>query len=69
MEKYFSLFIDYVLSGSIQSVISIYVESKTFNYVTQIQKQILRDYQEYVRKYTEGVDQPKISSVFNSITP
>lgn len=69
LEKYFSLFMDYVLLGGMPSVILRYVESKTFNYANKIQKQILLDYQEDIRKYAESLDKTKISSVFNSIAP
>jgi len=68
-EKYFSLFMDYILLGGMPAVLSRYVERKTFEGTLDIQKQLLLDYQEDIQKYAEGLDQSKILSVFNSIPP
>ena len=69
LEKYFSLFMDYILLGGMPAVLSRYVERKTFEETLDIQKQLLLDYQEDIQKYAEGLDQSKILSVFNSIPP
>ena len=69
LEKYFSLFMDYILLGGMPAVLSRYVERKTFEGTLDIQKQLLLDYQEDIQKYAEGLDQSKILSVFNSIPP
>ena len=69
LNKYFSLFMDYILLGGMPAVLSRYVERKTFEGTLDIQKQLLLDYQEDIQKYAEGLDQSKILSVFNSIPP
>jgi len=69
LEKYFSLFMDYILLGGMPAVLSRYAERKTFEGSLEIQRQLLLDYQEDIQKYAEGLDQSKILSVFNSIPP
>ena len=69
LNKYFSLFMDYILLGGMPAVLSRYVERKTFEGTLDIQKQLLLDYQEDIQKCAEGLDQSKILSVFNSIPP
>ena len=69
LDKYFSLFMDYILLGGMPAVLSRYVERKTFEGSLDIQKQLLLDYQEDIQKYAEGLDQSRILSVFNSIPP
>ena len=69
LDKYFSLFMDYILLGGMPAVVSKYVDSKSFSRTSEIQKQILFDYQEDIKKYAEGLDKAKILSVFNNIAP
>lgn len=67
--RYNSLFLDYCVLGGMPAVIRKYVESKTFEQTLSIQKQLLLDYEEDVRKYADGMDQTRIMNVFRHITP
>lgn len=67
--KYFSLFMDYILLGGMPAVLLAYLSTHTFERTIQIQKQLLLDYQEDIQKYAEGLDKSKILSVFNHIPP
>lgn len=69
LDKYFSLFTDYILLGGMPAVIRNFVQTKTFERSLLIQKQLLLDYQEDIQKYAEGLDKAKILSVFNHIAP
>ena len=69
LTKYFSLFMDYILLGGMPAVLCAYVSTHTFEHTTQIQKQLLLDYQEDVQKYAAGLDKAKILAVFNHIVP
>ena len=69
LDKYFSLFMDYILLGGMPAVISDFVQRKTFENALAVQKQLLLDYQEDIQKYAEGLDKAKILSVFNHIPP
>lgn len=69
MNKYSSLFMDYILLGGMPAVIKDFVQHKTFERTLKLQKQLLFDYQEDIRKYAEGLNQTKIQAVFNHIAP
>ena len=64
-----SLFLDYCVLGGMPAVIRKYVESKNFGQTLDMQKQLLLDYEEDVRKYADGMDQTRIINVFRHITP
>lgn len=67
MNLYHSLFLDYNVTGGMPAAVRRYIEKGTFEGVLNIQKQLIEDYKEDIRKYAEGVDQTRILNVFNSI--
>ena len=69
LERYFALFLDYVVLGGMPAVISAFVRSGTFEETANIQQQLLRDYREDIRKYASGLDKAKILAVFNNVAP
>ncbi len=69
LERYFSLFLDYVILGGMPAVISAFVRSGTFEETAELQQQLLRDYREDIRKYASGLDKAKILAVFNQVPP
>lgn len=69
LELYSSLYMDYILLGGMPAVIHDYLLTRTFERTLDIQRQILKDYQEDIRKYAESLDQTKILAVFNQIAP
>ena len=64
---YSDLFLDYCILGGMPAVVREYVENKTFEGTLEIQRQLIADYKEDIRKYAEGLDQARILNVFNSI--
>ena len=62
-----SLFIDYSILGGMPEVVSRYFESNSFSDTLDLQRQIIIAYREDIRKYAEGVDQTRITRVFDSI--
>ena len=69
MKLYSSLYMDYILLGGMPAVLCDYVKSNTFERTLAIQRQILQDYKEDIRKYAESLDKTKILAVFNQIAP
>ena len=69
LNKYFSLFLDYVLLGGMPAVLRSYFDKRTFEDSLTLQKQLLLDYQEDIQKYASGLDQAKILAVFQHIAP
>lgn len=64
-----SLFLDYCILGGMPAVVREYVERGTFEGSLEIQRQLIADYKEDIRKYAEGMDQGRILNVFNQIPP
>lgn len=67
IEVYDGLFLDYCILGGMPSVIKTYIENSTFQGTYEIQKQLITDYKEDIRKYAVGMDQTRILNVFNQI--
>lgn len=64
-----SLFLDYSTLGGMPAVLREYIESGTFEGSLDIQRQLISDYREDIRKYAEGPDQTRILNVFDHIPP
>lgn len=69
LERYFSLFMDYIVLGGMPAIIADFVQTGTFEHTMDRQRQLVLDYREDIRKYAEGLDQAKITAVFDSIVP
>ncbi len=67
-EHLFKMFIDYCVLGGMPSIVNDYITLKTFERSIKVQRQIINDYKEDIRKYAEGLDQTRILNVFNHIT-
>ncbi len=67
MEHFHRLFMDYCLLGGMPEVVRTYIEQGHFSQILPKQKQLLRDYEEDIRKYLPGLEQTKVLSVFRSI--
>lgn len=60
-------FLDFCALGGMPAVVSRFAESGTFEGSLGLQRQLLADYREDVRKYADGLDQGRILNVFDSI--
>ena len=67
MNVYSGLFLDYCILGGMPAVVRQYIEKGTFEGSLEIQRQLLEDYKEDIRKYADGVDQTRIINVFDQI--
>ena len=67
-ERLFELFRDYVTIGGMPEVVNTFVKNKNFSSTLAIQKQLLKDYEEDITKYVEGLDKAKVKSVYNHIS-
>lgn len=68
MDTLMSLFRDYVIIGGMPEVVSTYVRNKNFSCTLDIQRQLLKDYEEDITKYVEGLDKAKVKAVYNHIS-
>ena len=64
-----SLFLDYCILGGMPAVVREYLTKGNFENSLDIQRQLIADYKEDIRKYAEGMDQTRILNVFNHIPP
>ncbi len=60
-------FLDYCTLGGMPAVVSRFAESGTFEGSLALQRQLVADYREDVRKYAGGLDQGRILNVFDHI--
>jgi len=67
MQVYQALFMDYCILGGMPNVVRNYIENNNFSGSLEIQKQILMDYEEDIRKYADGLDQTKILTVYRHV--
>ncbi len=64
---FMELFRDYCLIGGMPALVSKYIKNDNFTGILQMQRQLVADYQEDVRKYAVGIEQTRILNVFNRI--
>ncbi len=69
MQVYHNLFLEFDMLGGMPAVVVSYVEKGTFENSLSIQRQLILDYKEDIRKYALGIDQTRILNVFNRIAP
>lgn len=67
MSVYSRLFLDYCILGGMPAVVREYIMRGTFEGTLDIQRQLLEDYREDIRKYADGMDQARILNVFEQI--
>lgn len=68
MDTLTGLFRDYVITGGMPEVVSTYVRNRNFSGTLDIQRQLLKDYEEDITKYVEGLDKAKVKAVYNHIS-
>ena len=61
------LFLDYCILGGMPAVVREFIAKGTFEGSLDIQRQLIADYREDIRKYAEGIDQARILNVFDHI--
>ncbi|MBO4391926.1 MAG: ATP-binding protein [Clostridia bacterium] len=65
--KLSELFRDYLVVGGMPEIVKTYVKQNNFSGILDLQKQIIRDYEEDITKYAGGLDKTKILSVYRKI--
>ncbi len=67
MKLFDALFLDYCVLGGMPAVVESYIRTDTFSGTLELQRQLVTDYQNDIRKYADGLDQTRILNVFNHI--
>lgn len=68
MNVLIDVFRDYVLLGGMPEVVAAYIRNKNFSGTLSIQQQLLKDYEEDITKYVEGLDKAKVKAVYQHIS-
>ena len=68
MDVLFGLFRDYVTIGGMPEVVDSYIKNNNFSGTLAIQRQLLKDYEEDITKYVEGLDKAKVKAVYSHIS-
>lgn len=68
MDVLLDLFRDYAVIGGMPEAVATYVRNRNFSGTLAIQRQLLKDYEEDITKYVEGLDKAKVKAVYGHIT-
>lgn len=63
-----SLFLDYCILGGMPAVVRSYITKGNFEGTLEIQRELLNDYREDIKKYVDGIDKTRVLNVFNHIS-
>ena len=69
MNRMNQLFMDYILTGGMPAITEKFVENHNFSGILRMQKQIFKDYDDDIGKYTEGLETARIRNVYRHIAP
>lgn len=61
-------FHDYMTIGGMPAVVNSFVKNGNFSGTLQMQRQLLKDYEDDITKYAEGLDKAKVKNVYNHIS-
>lgn len=64
---YKKIFLEFCVLGGMPNVVETFVRNGNFSKTLDIQRQIMLDYEEDVRKYALGIDQTKIICIYRNI--
>lgn len=67
MSELMRLFHEYMVLGGMPAVVNAFAEQRNFSGTLTMQRQLLRDYEEDITKYAEGLDKGKIKQVYRHI--
>ena len=62
------IFKDYMVTGGMPAVVDSYISKGNFSGILEIQKQLLKDYEEDITKYAAGLDKGRVLNVYNHIS-
>lgn len=66
-QTYLNCFEEYMVVGGMPSIVKMFIEQNNYSGVLQKQKQIIRDYEEDITKYSYRLDKGRILNVFRKI--
>ncbi|MBQ9538713.1 MAG: ATP-binding protein [Treponema sp.] len=67
MKSFGGLFLDFCILGGMPEIVASYMENGSFEGTLALQRELIGDYKEDIKKYVEGIDKTRILNVFNHI--
>lgn len=67
MNIYGRLFMEYCILGGMPAVVRRFVEQGNFSGTLELQRQLLLDYEEDIRKYADGLEQTRVLGVYRHV--
>ena len=67
MDTFMGVFRDYMTLGGMPEVVKKYIDNGHFGGTLKLQRQLLKDYEEDITKYTKETDKAKVLAVYNHI--
>ena len=68
MEVLTRLFREHITLGGMPAVVNKFITNKNFSETLKMQRQLLKDYEEDITKYAEGLDKGRIKNIYNHIS-
>lgn len=68
LDTIMDVFFDYMTIGGMPEVVKKYVDNGHFSGILQLQRQLLKDYEEDITKYAKATEKAKILAVYNHIS-
>lgn len=68
LDTYFACFREYLTLGGMPAVVSSFIEKNNYSNALKIQSQLLKDYEEDITKYAQGLDKGKIKNIYKHIS-
>lgn len=66
-QKMSEYFLEYAVIGGMPSVVKRFLIDGTYSNILPMQKQLVKDYEEDITKYAEGLDKAKIKNIYRNI--
>ena len=63
------LFMDYIIVGGMPAIVNHYIQTNNFSNLLDMQKQLLKDYDDDIGKYATGLESSRIRNMFRHIAP
>lgn len=67
MDTFMDIFRDYMTIGGMPEVVKMYIDNGHFGGTLELQRQLLKDYEEDITKYAKGTDKAKVLAVYKHI--
>ena len=66
-DTFSEIFKEYLVLGGMPAVVSRFIENDNYSGTLKLQRQLLADYEEDIKKYAQGLDKGKILQIYRSI--